>query len=400
MFESQVTPLNAFGSFSQGYQMVDESINRQQQIAMKQQQLAQEQATQQQELAQKQAILSIGQEAARTGDPRTLAMLSIVNPDGAKSIRETFQYFTNKTAGDLQSIMETPISDRSATYQTKLYEIGKSNPYFDTSKYPKEYSREVDAIIKADLIANQDLKREYSLQDTAQGLVSFEKNTGEISPTGLGVYQRPPTSVVNVGIDNKEESSFYKEFGKGRGQEYSNMLKNSRNSAANISKLNQAEKLYNDIGKTGILTPSTVKLGNIANQLGIKVDKNKIGNIEQLISLSKEQAGAILASGQYGAGTAISEADLAAAQSRVFSAQNTVDGAKLIIDTQRRLDKRTVEAGRLVNKMTGEKRPLDQIETALQDLSAKPLFSQDKKNVSPQQKPQQSQGGFRFVGFE
>ena len=394
MFESQATPLNAFGSFSQGYQMVDESINRQQQIAMKQQQLAQEQATQQQELTQKQAILTIGQEAARTGDPRTLAMLSVVNPDGAKSVRETLQYFTDKTTGDLQSIIETPISDRPATYQTKLAEIRKTNPYFDTSKYPDQYSPEVYAMITADLISNGDRKRQYSLQETNQGLVKFEQNTGEISPSGYGVYKTPPTSVVNV--DNREESSFYKQFGKDRAQEYSKTLESGRNSLANLSKLDQADKLYDNIGTTGILTPSTAKLANIANQLGIKVDKNKIGNIEQLIALSQEQVGMILSSGQYGAGTAISEADLAAARSRVFSAQNTIAGAKLIIDTQRKVDQRAVEAARLINKMTGEKRPLDQIEKALQDLAAKPLFSQNTENISTKK----SSGGITFLGFE
>jgi len=391
MFESQATPLNAFGSFSQGYQMVDESINRQQQIAMKQQQLAQEQATQQQELAQKQAILTIGQEAARTGDPRTLAMLSVVNPDGAKSIRETLQYFTDKTTGDLQSIIETPISDRQATYQTKLKEIRETNPYFDTSKYPAQYSTEVDAMIKADLISNGDKKRQYSLQETNQGLVKFEQNTGKISPSGYGVYNRPPSTVVNVG---GEQPAFRKKLEETYGSILATKMDAIQTTAENASETKQYLQLQKEalanLPTTGVLDSGKIFLGSLANQVGVNVDMGKISSLEQLSAAGNTITIPLVKKLGYNP----TDADARLIGSTIANIGKGKSTNEQLINLLDQAANKQIEKANIVDRLRSQGKEED---------IPKEIRKYDANNpikLIPQQKPQKSSGGITFLGFE
>jgi hypothetical protein len=391
MFESQATPLNAFGSFSQGYQMVDESINRQQQIAMKQQQLAQEQATQQQELAQKQAILTIGQEAARTGDPRTLAMLSVVNPDGAKSIRETLQYFTDKTIGDLQSIIGTPISDRQATYQTKLDEIRKSNPYFDTSKYPTQYSTEVDAMIKADLISNGDKKRQYSVIETDQGLMAFEQNTGQISRTGLGVYNQPPSTVVNVG---GEQPAFRKEFEKTYGRNLAIRMDAIQTTAENASETKQYLQLQKEalanLPNTGVLDSSKIFLGSLANEVGVNVDMGKISSLEQLSAAGNTITIPLVKKLGYNP----TDADARLIGSTIANIGKGKSTNEQLINLLDQAANKQIEKANIVDRLRSQKKEED---------IPKEIRKYDANNpikLIPQKKSQQSSGVIKFLGFE
>lgn len=391
MFESQVTPLNAFGSFSQGYQMVDESINRQQQIAMKQQQLAQEQATQQQELAQKQAILTIGQEAARTGDPRTLAMLSVVNPDGAKSIRETLQYFTDKTTGDLQSIIETPISDRQATYQTKLDEIRKTNPYFDTSKYPDQYSTEVGAMIQADLISMGDKKRQYSLQETNQGLVTFEQNTGKISPSGYGVYKKPPSTVVNVG---GEQPAFRKKLEETYGRNLATRMDAIQTTAENASETKQYLQLQKEalanLPTTGVLDSGKIFLGSLANQVGVNVDMDKISSLEQLSAAGNTITIPLVKKLGYNP----TDADALLIRSTIANIGKGKSTNEQLINLLDQAANNQIEKANIVDRLRSQGKEED---------IPKEIRKYDANNpikLIPQQKSQKSNGGFKFLGFE
>lgn len=367
--------LNLGQNFLQGYQVSNEAAARKNAMDIEQR-----------KLAQQQAVMAIGQEAARTGDPKTIAMFSALNPEGGKAIRENAQYYTKQGTEDLLTLYEAKITDKPALYSI-IYPRLKANPYHDTSKFPDPESlggqwdpATMNPLIKADLNKGRDLDRSYSLQDTGQGIKLFESKTGTAQDTPYDVYKKPPSTVINM--DNREESSFYKKFGETKGTEYANLLATARKAGPAISKLDRAESLLNKLGTTGKFTPSVANIGNVMNQTGLfKIDLKKVGNIEELSQLSKDQAGAILASGEYGQGTGISSTDLKAAQDRVFSADKTIKGNLQIIDSMRRVHKRAVDAGKIINTMTSKNAPLGDIEDALQTLENKPLFdkSDEKK---------------------
>ncbi|MEB3150919.1 MAG: hypothetical protein VKL60_18115 [Sphaerospermopsis sp.] len=174
MFEDPSANTNPGQSLLQGYQVGSEHAARQAQLQKYQQ-----------EISQKQAMLALGAEAARTADPRAIAMYASVDPQGAQGIRDTAKFFVQRGLGDLQSIKEAKITDRPAIYKMKIAALKKSNPYFDSSEYADEYSPEMDKIIDADLTAGKDLDRQYSLQDTDNGLMLFESKTGRYEPTGI-----------------------------------------------------------------------------------------------------------------------------------------------------------------------------------------------------------------------
>ncbi len=177
MFENPVANQNPFDSFAKG----SEIANRKQLLQQQQQTFDLEQ----QKLQQQQAIMKIGQEAARSGDPRAVSMYSALNPEGGKALRENIKYFADHGNAELQSIRDAKITDRPAVYKMKMASL-KNNPYFDTSNYPDEYDPGlVDKMLEADIASGRDMSKSYELKDTDAGLMRFDPSTGATSQTGI-----------------------------------------------------------------------------------------------------------------------------------------------------------------------------------------------------------------------
>lgn len=218
MFENPVANSDPAESFLKGFQVTSEATARRDQLQKAQAQIDLEK----QKFLQNQAVMTLGQEAARTGDPRTLSMFTAVNPEGGKALKDNIQSHIKEGMGRLQAIREAKITDRPAIYKMNIAKLKEQNPYFDASQYPAEYSPEVNSIIDADLVSGKDLDRQYSLQETDNGLVKFESKTGQVEPTDLKVYVKPPTSVIN--INNAAENQEQKGIGDIRADRYKTAL--------------------------------------------------------------------------------------------------------------------------------------------------------------------------------
>jgi hypothetical protein len=137
--------------------------------------------------------------------------------------------------------------------------------------------------------AFQDTQTDLSVEETGKGLMTFDKKTGEFKPAQLSgqnipVYVKPPTSVVNV--NNGEQPAFRKKLEETYGTKIAEKLDKVNSDAENAVQTKQwlgvqREALAN-LPNTGVLDSSKIYLGNLANQLGVKVDMKKISSLEQL----------------------------------------------------------------------------------------------------------------------
>src|SRR5260221_8851298 len=98
MFENPIPNANPAEAFAQGYKITSDVAQRKQALELTRAGLDLDK----QKLLQQQAVMTLGQQAARTGDPRLLAMYSSLNPEGAKGLRENIQFFIKNGLGDLQ----------------------------------------------------------------------------------------------------------------------------------------------------------------------------------------------------------------------------------------------------------------------------------------------------------
>ena len=361
--------LNAFGSFQSGFSLGD---------AVQQRNLEQQKFNyeiQQNTLKQQQAKALQDLSLQAFNNPEALKMVYGQNRDLGESIAKERDKYNRVTSMAIGDVLGVPPEQRAENWNRSKALLAARG--IDTSDLSDKYSPEVEQSLKQKQAELKTWDDTFKTIDTAQGVMRLSEKTGEVSPTGLGVYVKPPSTLVN--INNQEQDSFYKEFGKTKGAEYAGILKSGRQAGTDVGKLERTETLLNRMS-TGKLTPTVASLGNVINQTGlIKVDPKKVADIEELSQLSKDQAGAILSSGQYGSGSGISSADLIAAQGRVFSADKTVQGNLRIVNTLKRLDQRSIDAAKTVNQMIAKKAPLSDIEGALQALSSKPLFPEDQK---------------------
>jgi len=134
LFEDPTATASPANSLLKGYQVSSDAAARRDQFQLQQQELAQKQQT----LAQQQAIMRMGQEAARTFDPRAIAMYSAANPEGGAALRNEAKYFVGEGNAIMQSIRDAKITDRPVIYKMGLQKLSKI-PNFDTSNYPAEY---------------------------------------------------------------------------------------------------------------------------------------------------------------------------------------------------------------------------------------------------------------------
>src|SRR5882757_2138140 len=123
---------NGINAFLQGFQVMDESSARYEQLLRYQQELD----LQKQKFSQEQAIVSLGQEAAK--NPKVLPMFAAVNPSGAEALSKQIKNSLQEGMGNLQAIQESKITDRPAVYKVMLNRL-KQNSYFDSSHFPDEY---------------------------------------------------------------------------------------------------------------------------------------------------------------------------------------------------------------------------------------------------------------------
>jgi len=284
MFESATANLDLGGKFLQGYNVGSENKLREQQIKQYERQFAQEQ----QKLQQQQALMELGSIAAKYGRPEDIAKFGALNPEGGRFLLDTHKGYADKAYGILDSINRAKITDAPATYAMN-YDRLSEIPGFDLSQYPDPYAEDfvydpkiIKPLISNDIMQTRDRSKGYQAQETADGLQAFDPNTGQLIPTGVGVYQKPPTSVVNV--NNIAESEYSKATGKGLGESdvkyYQDIVDKGDKARQQSSTLDAVENALDSIGNTGKFTGIGAVIGNAANQAGFEVDKKKLANVE------------------------------------------------------------------------------------------------------------------------
>ena len=188
MFETNVTPLNAFGSFSQGFNSASEASARQQQLDYQKQLFQMEQQKFQQQTAQKQQLMAAGQRALN-GSPQDIAMVSLLDPAAGKQLLDAHKQSVDDTTNSLRAFKDkVNVNDKPMMWQTIAPQLQQAMEIkgLDGSKLPAEYSKEVDPMIDYFINAGTDLKDKYHSVETSQGIGAFDTATGKIVPTGYG----------------------------------------------------------------------------------------------------------------------------------------------------------------------------------------------------------------------
>ena len=92
--------------------------------------------------------------------------------------------------------------------------------------------------------------------------------------------------VAIVNVNNGEQPAFRKKLEETYGTKIAERLDKVNNDAENAVQTKQwlgvQREALNNLPNTGVLDSSKIYLGNLANQLGVKVDMGKISSLEQL----------------------------------------------------------------------------------------------------------------------
>lgn len=232
------------------------------------------------------------------GDRQALRILSAYNPARGEESRKQLDFDDTQGARVLEAFDTLPQYARNQKRWEQMH-----NDYFQATgrelplpaNFPSE--RNDPAIAEFNALKTrlkgreQELKEQtdLSVQETGKGLMTFDKKTGEFKPAqvngqNIPVYVKPPTSVVNV--NNGEQPAFRKELETKYGAKIAERLDKVNSDAENAVQTKQwlgvQREALNNLPNTGVLDSSKIYLGNLANQLGVKVDMGKISSLEQL----------------------------------------------------------------------------------------------------------------------
>lgn len=370
-YPQQQTP-NLVGAIQGGYELAQNSkMNNLKMLAA------------QQEVDQKNQLQSL-YKLASTGNPQAVQQLSMVAPQAYEGLQKYQNYKVQKGGQLANSILVAPEPVRPELYQ-KAIEAYKSE-FGVSPNIPSEYSPEAAVHLKS-IVAQarqvEDVAKEqqveYSSQETSGGLMNFNKKTGEYTPAqsggrNLGVYVKPPTSVVNV--NNTTESEYNKTVGKENAiidTDFYKTISTRGASAQNQqNSLDIIENSLNQIGTTGKLTEASAGIGNIANQLGIKVDQNKLANIgtvqSEIAKLVVPQAKDL--------GPNPSNTDRDFIGKMVPQLSDTKEANQLKIQFSRKVNQRNIQLDAAANDMRAKGATPFQIKKALSDYNnANPIFT-------------------------
>lgn len=377
MFEDPSYNMNLAEIYLKARSNASEDSARKAQLAQYERQFAQEQ----QKLQQQQALMQLGSVAATTGDPEAIAKFSALNPEGAKGILEAYKYQTDQVAGRLQAYNEAKITDKPAQYEL-LHFVIKNTPGFDSSQYPSPESFDpkiVQDLVNSDLIATRDRSKGYQAQETADGLQAFDPFTGQLTPTGVGVYQKPPTSVVNV--NNIAESEYSKATGKALGESdvkyYQDIVDKGDKARQQSSTLDAVENALDSIGTTGKFTGIGAVIGNVANQAGFEVvDKKKLANVElakgELNKLVLPETKAL------GTGNGFTDKDREFLSQTFPQITDSYQGNKLKITLARKVNKRQIDVNEYADSLREQgASPFDIKKSIAKKYKDNPVFTKE-----------------------
>jgi len=165
----------------------------------------------------------------------------------------------------------------------------------------------------------------------------------------MGTSQAVASVHVSPTMQNLQESAQSKVVGEGLGKMRVVLNEDEMKSHTKLAQLERMEQLLQGVD-TGRLTPAFTEVAGIAQSFGITLDP-KLAEKDAATSLSREMAlQARNPAGGAGMPGAMSDDDRRFLQSIVPGLAQTSEGRRLIIDTNRKLAKRSIEIARIARK--------------------------------------------------
>lgn len=191
--------LDASGSFARGQSVAQQAIDSRLQrdrLSLQDRQLAlQEQEIQRQiqaQLAEQKLI-----EESFNKPEEVLPLVYARDPNKAKAIAEQVQNTYQQKYQIANMLLKTDAQNKQFYYERALPDLQQA---FPNIQFGDKFSPEIQKQLKreADFVKSK-INTVYSLQETARGLESYNKMTGELNGRVAGIYQAPSYSTIDIG---------------------------------------------------------------------------------------------------------------------------------------------------------------------------------------------------------
>lgn len=290
-------------------------------------------------------------------DADALAELHALDPAAAKNIVDYQTSAIQRSGSYASSILAAPEDKRAKVYQEAL-SLARQDPLIDRkalADFPDEYnpalyprlfaiqqtSRKLEDAIKA---PQEQAELAYKVAqlgtERAQQqnlLAERNKFNMEATPGFEGAKQRYVEEAKLFGKSNVE---------------YYNTLQDQATSATNSNdQLDNISMQLNDLGTTGDLTNARNAIANIANQLGAKVDTDKLASAEQFQQATGKLLLSQIKSSGLGGGQGFSNTDREFLAKLSPSLTNTRQGNEKIINAWKSYNQRVIKNAEMANQM-------------------------------------------------
>lgn len=193
-----MTDLNAFGSFQSGFSLGDAMEQRklqQQQIDLTRQK--QDYEVQQDQLKQQKAKALEELSVEAFNNPEALKVVYGQNRELGESIAKERDKFNRTSAMAIGDVLNARPEQKPQIWnRSKAFLEARG---INTSDLPEKYSPETEQFLKQKQTELKTWDDTFKTIETDRGLMMQSEKTGDIKDTGLGVYVKPPSTVVNVG---------------------------------------------------------------------------------------------------------------------------------------------------------------------------------------------------------
>jgi hypothetical protein len=237
------TGLNAVGAFATGANVANEIAQtnlQQQKLQMEQNQMNYNIAQQQQQQQQQQALQQLSIEAFN--NPQALKQVYAANPDLGASIAKERDKYNRVTSNVIDDTLSVPIEHRQKAFDLAKSRLQASG--ISTDDLPEKYSPEFEQVLKRKKTELATWDDTFKALETDRGLMLLGEKTGAITPTGFGVYNKPPSTLVNV--DNKSEFQEQKDIGAINAERYKKTLDQGDNARQQIDTLSMMKQAVLD----------------------------------------------------------------------------------------------------------------------------------------------------------
>ena len=173
------------------------------------------------------------------------------------------------------------------------------------------------------------------------------RDPSQFNPLGAP-YKARPAAEVNMGnLLPPEEKEYDRTMGRSLSEEFITLQKGEQAALDRVAKLSEIDRLLADV-YTGIGGNQVLSAQKLAQALGLPVDPASIGSKEAAMAIGREAALQLRnPAGGAGMPGAMSDQDRNFLESMNPNLAMTAQGRKMLVETQRRIAKRSAEVAKL-----------------------------------------------------